>query len=238
MVAGTSPALDREQPTRRIARMPEADRRTAIASLHCGLMDRRLVFVAGPSGSGKSRLVLRSGLPQVRLDDFYHDADHPGLPQTLGIPDWDDPATWNGAAAVEALSELLATSRTHTPDYSIPESRKIGEKELVVPEDAPVVLAEGIFAIEALPLARAAGLEASGLYLDRPGALVAWYRLRRDLRQKRKSPWVLVRRGLALWRAQGALRRKALANGFEALSYADAEARLGGLTAPASSTGR
>ena len=191
-------------------------------------MGRRLVLVAGPSGSGKSRLVLASGLPQVRLDDFYHDADHPDLPQTLGIPDWDDPATWSGEAAIDALRELLATGRTLTPDYSIPLSRKVGEKELVIPDDAPVVLAEGIFAIEALPLARAAGLDVTGIFIDRPGWLVAWYRFRRDLRQRRKPPWVLVRRGLALWRAQGALKRTALANGFEALSYPDAASWLGG----------
>ena len=121
-------------------------------------MSRSLLLIAGPSGSGKSRLTrlaaeAASALP-LSLDDFYHDADHPGLPQTLGIPDWDDPATWNGAAAVEALSELLATSRTHTPDYSIPLSRKVGDKNLAIPDDAPVVLAEGIFAIKALPLAR------------------------------------------------------------------------------------
>ena len=189
-------------------------------------MKRRLVLVAGPSGSGKSRLTLASGLPQVRLDDFYHDADHPGLPQTQGIVDWDHPATWNGDAAIRAVAELLESGRTHTPDYSIPESRTIGEKELVIGDDAPVVLAEGIFAIEALPLAERAGLDVHGIYIDRPGALVAFYRLARDLRQKRKAPWVLLRRGLALWRGQGELKRTALANGFEPLSYADAERRL------------
>ena len=56
---------------------------------------------------------------------------------------------------------------------------------------------------------------------------MAWYRFRRDLKQKRKPPWVLVRRGLALWRAQGALKRKALAAGFEPVGYAEAEAMLG-----------
>ncbi len=186
------------------------------------------MLIAGPSGSGKSRLTLASGLPQVRLDDFYHDADHPGLPQTLGIPDWDDPATWDGDAAIAALAELLDTGRTRTPDYSIPLSRKVGEKELVIPDHAHVVLAEGIFAIQALPLARAAGIEASGIYLDRPGAQVAYFRFKRDLKQHRKPPWVLVRRGLALWQAQGELKLKALANGFEAVSFADAGRLLAG----------
>ena len=103
-----------------------------------------------------------------------------------------------------------------------------------------MLLAEGIFAIEALPLARAAGLNATGIYIDRPGFLVAWYRFVRDLSQKRKAPWVLVRRGLALWRAQGALKRRALANGFASLSYAGAEARLSELArqaVPAQLTG-
>lgn len=189
-------------------------------------MRRRLLLIAGPSGSGKSRLTSASGLPRLRLDDFYHDADHPGLPRTLGIVDWDDPATWNGHAAIAAVAELLETGRTSTPEYSIPLSKRIGAKELVLPADATVVLAEGIFAIEALPLARAAGLAASGIYLDRPAWMVAWFRLRRDLRQKRKSPWVLLRRGLALWRGQGELKRKALAQGFEAMSLGAAQRRL------------
>ena len=81
-----------------------------------------------------------------------------------------------------------------------------------------------------LDVARAAGIDVTGIYLDRPAFLVAWYRFVRDLRQKRKSPWVLVRRGLALWRAQGRLKRKAMANGFVALSYAAAEGRLAHLT--------
>lgn len=189
-------------------------------------MERRLVLVAGPSGSGKSRLTLASGLPQVRLDDFYHDADHPGLPQTLGIPDWDDPATWNGEAAIAAIAELLDTGRTRTPDYSIPLSRRVGEKELVIPASTTVVLAEGIFAVEALPLARAAGLDASGIYLDRPAAQVAYFRLKRDLKQHRKPPWVLLRRGVALWQGQDDLKRRALANGFRAVSYPEARRLL------------
>ena len=51
----------------------------------------RLVLIAGASGSGKSRLAHAAGCPSLRLDDFYHDADHPDLPRTeFGIADWDD----------------------------------------------------------------------------------------------------------------------------------------------------
>lgn len=186
----------------------------------------RLVLIAGASGSGKSRLVRRSGLPCLRLDDFYADADEPGLPHTLGIVDWDDPASWHGAAAIEAIRSLLETGTAEVPEYSIPLSRATGTHTAMLPAGAPVLLAEGIFAIEALPLARAAGLDAQGIYLDRPRTVVAWWRFKRDLAQKRKSPWVLVRRGFVLWRAQPALKRKALAAGFKALPTAVAARRL------------
>lgn len=197
----------------------------------------RLVLIAGPSGSGKSRLVRRSGLPCLRLDDFYRDADAPGLPRTLGIVDWDDPASWDGAAAVAAIGTLLETGAAEAPEYSIPQSRAVGTHRVTLDLNSPVLLAEGIFAIEALPLARAAGIEAEGLYLDRPRTEVAWWRLRRDLAQKRKSTWVLLRRGFALWRAQPTLRRRALAAGFQPVSMADAAGRLGNPVASSAQPG-
>lgn len=46
------------------------------------------------------------------------------------------------------------------------------------------------------------------IYLDRSRTLVALLRLRRDLAQHRKPPLVLLRRGLALWRAQPASGRR------------------------------
>lgn len=43
----------------------------------------RVIVLAGPSGSGKSRLAERLGLRTLRLDDFYRDGDDPALP-TIG----------------------------------------------------------------------------------------------------------------------------------------------------------
>src|SRR5665811_1105500 len=68
---------------------------------------RRVVIVAGPSGAGKSRLAAhlqnRHGWPIVRLDDFYRDGDDPSLPiLPMGVPDWDNPRSWDADAAVQA----------------------------------------------------------------------------------------------------------------------------------------
>lgn len=186
----------------------------------------RLVLIAGASGSGKSRLAHASGCPSLRLDDFYFDADHPGMPCTsLGITDWDDPRSWDAETAIEALRTLLETGQTVVPTYSIGESRRTGSHQLRL-DGAPCLTAEGIFAIEFLATCREAGVPAEAIYLDRPALLVFALRLRRDLAHKRKPPLILLRRGLALWRAQPALKRKALAAGFTPLGMRAATALL------------
>ena len=185
-----------------------------------------IFLVAGASGSGKSRLAHASGCLAFRLDDFYFDADHPGHVLTdYGIIDWDDPASWDAAAAVAALRRLLDTGEVEVPLYSISESRAIG-RHTVTLGDCRCVVAEGIFAIELLPHLREAGIPATPIYLDRPGWLVFALRLRRDLAGKRKPPRLLLRRGWALWQAQPALKRKAAEAGFRPLSMRRALAAI------------
>ena len=71
---------------------------------------RRVVVLAGPSGSGKSRLAARlnaaHGWPIFRLDDFYRDEDDPAMPRqaALGIVDWDHPDSWDGERAVGTVA--------------------------------------------------------------------------------------------------------------------------------------
>ena len=87
-------------------------------------MSARVIVLAGPSGSGKSHLAERLGLPVLRLDDFYKDGDDPTLPRLdlaggEPIVDWDDPGSWNADAAVAAVEELCRTGCTDAPVYDI-----------------------------------------------------------------------------------------------------------------------
>ena len=110
----------------------------------------RIILIAGASGSGKSRLALAAGCPTLRLDDYYFDADHPDMPSTnLGIPDWDDPASWDAAGALAGLQELLTTGELVAPDYSITESRRVGSHRVHL-DGCHCLTVEGIFAIEFL----------------------------------------------------------------------------------------
>ena len=171
-------------------------------------MRTRVVILAGPSGSGKSRLAARLAAhhhwPIGRLDDFYRDQDDPDLPMSagLGIPDWDDPRSWNGEAALAALRTLVDTGSCELPIYDLPTSRAVGTTTLTAgPGD--LILTEGIFAAELIGPLRAEGLLHSGwCIIHRHPGVNFLRRLARDLRERRKPPHILVRRGWALMRSE------------------------------------
>lgn len=158
---------------------------------------RRIVLVAGPSGSGKGELARRTGLPTVGLDEFYREVDDPELPHRFGIVDWDSPESWDAGAALEALTALAHDGAAVVPTYSIPISRRIGE-HVIEAGDSPLIIAEGLFAAQLIEPLRAAGLLADAIVLDRPMPVVFGLRLVRDLREHRKPPATLLRRGWAL----------------------------------------
>ncbi|MEO5982944.1 MAG: ATP-binding protein [Pedococcus sp.] len=175
-----------------------------------GRSTARVVVLAGPSGAGKSRLAQRlqaaHGWPIVRLDDFYRDEDDPAMPrsQELGIVDWDHPDSWDRAAAVDALGTLVATGSVLTPVYDIATSRAV-DRATVQAGPHDLVLAEGIFAAEIIGDLRERGLLAGAYCVHHRPFVTFVRRLARDLRERRKPPWTLVRRGLALMRAEPAV---------------------------------
>ncbi len=189
-----------------------------------------LVLLAGASGSGKSRLARLSGCVSVRLDDFYRDADDTDMPHWGGIVDWDDPHSWNAEAAIDAMCTLLDRGSVSVPVYDISLSRRIGWHELVLPEPPAgqrlCIVAEGIFAPELVRACRDLGLDTTGIWLSRGRLLVFVLRLVRDLREHRKAPQILLRRGWALVRKEPAQRRAAEAKGCETLTMRQAYERL------------
>ncbi|TWF99619.1 ATP-binding protein [Kitasatospora viridis] len=162
-----------------------------------------VVLLSGPSGSGKSSLAARTGLPVLQLDDFYKDGDDPTLPP---LPDgsgtdWDSPDSWHGAQALAAIRQLVETGRAEVPVYSIPANGRDGSRTLDL-DGAPAFIAEGIFAAELVEACRAEDLLGDALCLRNHPLTTAWRRLRRDLREGRKSVGYLLRRGWRLMRAE------------------------------------
>ena len=190
----------------------------------------RVVVLAGPSGSGKSRLAEHTGLPVLRLDDFYKSAGDPGLPlitegPNAGIVDWDHPDSWWREQALDAVRTLCREGRTVGPVYDIAQDGRCGEQLLDL-AGAPVFVAEGIFAQEIVPAVRAEGLLAAALCLRQHPAVTFWRRLTRDLREHRKPPLVLVRRGVALLRDQRRVVAHAVALGCEPVGNEEGRRRL------------
>jgi uridine kinase len=202
-------------------------------------MPAKVIVLAGPSGSGKSHLAERLGLPVLRLDDFYRDGTDPALPRITagahpsrslvprhlgartGLVDWDDPGSWLCDEAVAALATLCRTGSVETPVYSISANGRTGTQTLSL-DGAHLVVAEGIFAHHVVAPLREVGLLGGAYCLRQHPTVTFWRRLTRDLREHRKPPLVLVRRGLALARDQRRIVAEAVAAGCTAVSADEA----------------
>lgn len=166
----------------------------------------QVIVLAGPSGAGKSRLAERLGLPVLRLDDFYKNGSDATLPRitsgaNAGIVDWDHPDSWLQEDALAALESLCTTGRAEVPVYDIAHDGRCGSQVLDLGSDR-LFVAEGIFAQEVVPRSSAEGWLAEAYCVRQHPLVTFWRRLDRDLREHRKPPLVLVRRGLALLRDQ------------------------------------
>jgi len=187
---------------------------------------RQVILLAGPSGSGKSTIVRAAGLPILYLDDFYRAGSDPGLPRDpeLGIVDWDHPDSWDRQGALAALEALCSTGSASVPIYDIAADGPTGSHEIQV-GSAPFV-AEGIFAPELV-----ADLHSRGLLLD---AIVVrrapWKNLvrraARDLKERRKPPVTILRRGLHLYQVEASVVGRAMGVGCRPLSAGQTRAAL------------
>ena len=193
----------------------------------------RVVVVAGPSGSGKTVLCRRlsqdRGWPVVNLDDFYKNGDDPTLP-LLDLPggepvvDWDSPDSWSCATALEALTRLCRDGVVDLPVYDIPSNARVGTRTLSL--GSRHVLVEGIFADRMVAPCRDRGLLEDAVCVHNPRLVTFVRRLVRDLREHRKPPWVLVRRGLSLLRDEPAVVARARDAGCRVISSPQAFEKL------------
>ncbi|WP_416974509.1 uridine kinase family protein [Streptomyces sp. 4F14] len=187
----------------------------------------RVVLLCGPSGSGKSLVSARSGLPVLRLDDFYKEGDDPTLPQVEGSSDidWDHPASWDTETAVAAITELCRRGSTDVPVYDISLSARTGSERVDFGR-TPVFIAEGIFAAEIVDRCREEGVLADALCLSRGPVKTFRRRFLRDLKEGRKSVPFLLRRGWRLMRAERAIVARQTALGAHACDREEAMGRL------------
>ncbi|MCI3225194.1 uridine kinase [Streptomyces sp. NBC_00838] len=187
----------------------------------------RVVLLAGPSGSGKSSLAARAGLPVLRLDDFYKEGDDPTLPLVAGSTDidWDSALSWDADAAVAAILELCRTGRTTVPVYSIATSSRVDKEELDIGR-TQLFIAEGIFAADVVARCEELGVLADALCLRGRPSTTFRRRLVRDLREGRKSVAFLLRRGWRLMRAERGIVCRQTALGAHPCAKAEALGRI------------
>ncbi|AXE88185.1 uridine/cytidine kinase [Streptomyces sp. Go-475] len=185
------------------------------------------MLLCGPSGSGKSLLAARSGLPVLRLDDFYKEGDDPTLPLVAGSSDidWDHPDSWDADAAVAAITDLCRTGRARVPLYDIALSARTGEETIEIGR-TPLFVAEGVFAADIVRRCQELGVLADALCLSRGPVKTFRRRFLRDLREGRKSVPFLLRRGWRLMRQERSIVARQTALGAHACDRDEAMGRL------------
>jgi uridine kinase len=178
-------------------------------------------------------LCRRLGLPVLNLDDYYKDGDDPSLPSVdlaggAPIVDWDSPESWHVGDSMRAIETLCSDGAVDVPTYDIAQSRRTGHHLLDLDGSAYFV-AEGIFAQEVVAECRRTGLLADAICLTQHPVVTFFRRLSRDLREHRKSPGVLVRRGLHLLKEQRRVVAHAAALGCRVLHPEAAYAEISAL---------
>lgn len=196
---------------------------------------RRVILLAGPSGSGKSTIVRAVGLPMVYLDDFYRAGSDPSLPRhaELGIVDWDHSDSWDREAALAAIEKLCQQGHAEVPVYDIAANGPRGTRTVEVGTGAFV--AEGIFAPELVDDLRDRGLLLDAIVVRRDPWKNLVRRAARDLKERRKPPGTILRRGMHLYRAEDDVMARAVDRGCRPLDAGRTRAALahhrGGSTA-------
>ena len=128
-----------------------------------------------------------------------------------------------------ALADLCRDGSAEVPVYEIAQNGRCGTQVLDL-DGSALFVAEGIFAHHVVARCRAEGQLAAAYCVRQHPIVTFWRRLTRDLREHRKPPLVLVRRGMALLREQRRLVAEVVAHGCEPVSPEQAQAAIRRLT--------
>jgi uridine kinase len=130
---------------------------------------------------------------------------------------------------VDTLETLCREGVAEVPVYEIALDGRSGQREVDL-DGSRFFVAEGIFAQEVVRDCRARGLLADAICVTNHPVVTFWRRLTRDLREHRKPPWVLLRRGLMLMRAEPTVIARAVELGCASMSPERAFRRIRALT--------
>ncbi len=111
------------------------------------------------------------------------------------------------------------------PVYSIAANGRTGHHKVSL-GDARYFVAEGIFAQEVVALCRERGILATAVCVRNHPMVTFWRRLTRDLREHRKPPLTLLRRGWMLMRDEPEVVAHAVALGCEPMTPDQAYGRI------------
>ena len=142
------------------------------------------------------------GLPMVYLDDFYKAGTDPTLPRhpELDIVDWDHPDSWDRQAALDALERLCREGRAEVPVYDISANGPVGTARrrrglAGLRRRGDLRPGAGRRAEGARTPARRDRRAARPVEEPRPPR-------RPDLKDRRKPPGTILRRGMHLYRVE------------------------------------
>ena len=162
----------------------------------------------------------------LNLDDFYKDGNDPSLPRLdVGAIDWDHADSWLHDDALETIERLCRDGEADVPIYDIGQDGRTGCRRLDLHGSA-YFIAEGIFAHAVVQACNDRGLLADAICVRHHRLITFWRRLTRDLKERRKPPLFLLRRGLILFEAEPRIVARAVAGGCVPLRPQQAYRRI------------
>jgi uridine kinase len=181
-----------------------------------GLIVRRVIVIAGASGTGKTTIAEQSSLPVLSLDAFYRSATEAGMPRWFGDVDWEDPATFDVEAAATATRSLILSGRARFRTHDLITEVSQEDERLVVARGHCLVV-EGVMATEVVTMLRSElhNLELVFFVLRR-GRLTNFVgRIRRDVTDRRRRWHRAVLRSFRVLSVENRLQQRAVALGAE-----------------------